>query len=42
MRREERVIKGGRKEDTSFSWRYIEFELLKYSIAGKWKGSPRA
>lgn len=41
MIREERVIKGGRKEDTSFSLRYIEFELLK-SIAGKWKGSPRA
>lgn len=27
----EGVIKGGRKEDTSFSFRYIELELLRYS-----------
>lgn len=31
MRGEEGVIKGGRKEDTSFSFRCIKFELLKYS-----------
>lgn len=28
---EVRDIKRGRKEDTNFTFRYVEFELLKYS-----------